>query len=116
MRKPFSSNTTFGDQMPLGISPEPYKAIDASALGIDEFAFATVYQTIHTPVGRNISVPSPGIRVNNRTTLCPLVDQAQESCRLYTSNYLSLYIAMTAQDTKHRLFACPAISLSPLQS
>jgi hypothetical protein len=60
-RNPFSSNSTFGDQMPLEISPEPYKAIDASALGIGEFAFATVYQTIHTPASRNISVPSPGI-------------------------------------------------------
>ena len=47
-RKPFSSNTTFGDQMPLEMSPEPYKAIEASALGSGEFAFATVYDDTRT--------------------------------------------------------------------
>jgi len=34
--------------MPLEMSPEPYKAIEASALGSGEFAFATVYDDTRT--------------------------------------------------------------------
>jgi hypothetical protein len=111
-RKPFSANTTFGDQMPQN----PTRPLMRVPLASENSLLLPSIRRYAHPLAAISVYPPRGIRVNNRTALCPLVDQGQDSCRLYTSNYLSPYIAMTAQDTKHRLFACPATSLSPLQS
>ena len=102
--------------MPLKISPEPFKAIDVSALGVRKLTSTMFYQTMHIPVGRNTSVSSPGIRVNNGTRLHPLIDQGQEGCSLYPRNQFSPYIAITAQDAKCRLFIRPPTPLSSSQS
>jgi hypothetical protein len=115
-RKPFSSNTPFRSKVSLEISPKAFKAIDVVTLGIGEFTFAMVYQTMHIPVGRNTSIPSPGIRINNRTTLHPRVNQRQKRCSLDTSNEFSPYKAIAAQDTKHWLLAGSTAPLSSLQS
>jgi len=115
-RKSFSSDTPFGGKVSLKISPEPFKAIDVSALGVGKFTFAMVYQTMHVPIGRNPSLPSPGIGVNNGTTLHPLIDQGQEGCSLNTRNQLGPHIAITAQDTQNRLLTCSPAPLSSLQS
>ena len=74
-QKSFSSDTTFGGKIPLEIFPKAFKIIDVVTLGIGEFTFAMVYQTMHTPVGRNPSISSPGIRADYRTTSNPLIYQ-----------------------------------------
>jgi hypothetical protein len=115
-RKPFSSNPTFRSKVSLEISPKAFKTIDVSAFGVGKLTSVMLYQTMHIPVGRNTSIPSPGIRINDRASLHPRVNQRQQCRSLDTSNEFSPYKTIAAQDTKHRLLARSTAPLSSLQS
>jgi hypothetical protein len=115
-RKPFSSNPTFRSKVSLEISPKAFKTIDVSAFHVGKLTSVMLYQTMHIPVGRNTSIPSPGIRINDRASLHPRVNQRQQCRSLDTSNEFSPYKTIAAQDTKHRLLARSTTPLSSLQS
>ena len=112
-RKSLPTDTTFGCEISLKVSPEPFKTIYMSALFIRKLLFIMFYKTVHIPFSCNASITSPGIRINSRATFYLLLDQWQKGLCLYIRDYLSPHISSTTIYSKHwLLLTCSTSSLS----
>ena len=115
-RQFFPSNSPFGGQFPLQVTPETFQPIDVVSFPVAVLFLSVVHQAVNKSPGGDSRIGSPGIRTDGRTGGDLPGDEGLKGSCFYVVHHLSLDGTVPAQDPEDRLFlraSSPFRSLVP---